>query len=290
MAKDQTTPDLPPKKGTVLSQLSIKRARRYSDDKKARAGATPPTGPKPAPPPKTLSPAQLTQAAVTPQVTQQVTPQVPPTPPPPPGAGEATAEGNILEMLFARALRNRADTKPADDPGMAMLQALAHQVQTGQPLKDIEGIVVPHLGEMASKIHLFLNALAYHNMFERGALLSLARWTLEKSLWEDLINQRLSPVEKLALLQLAIKESDKIQSNLGEYQVNLEKGGKGTAADIESAVEKPDRALHKTEDPGAKDLEGTSPVGRELARRIMGRAGKASEQIVADALKNQKPV
>ncbi|MGV0949070.1 MAG: hypothetical protein ACOYB3_00050 [Azonexus sp.] len=273
-------PPRPKEKGTVLDRLRIRKAEQAAL-KKARPGATPPTGHKPAPPPRALSPAELLL-----KPTPQVPPQVQPPPaqpvPPPPGQEE---EGSVLEILFARAMRNRTDAKPADDPGMAMLQAITHQVQTGKPIKDIENVMVGHLGEMTSKIHLYRNAMAYHTMFERSALLSLARWTLEKSLWEDLINQRLTPVEKLALLNLSIKENDKIQDTLGSFQEQLENDGKGNTADIETATEKVDRPLKKVEDPTIKDLVGTSPVGRELARRLLSKAGKASEHIVADALK-----
>ena len=252
-------------KGTVLDQLKIRRAEQAALAKKARPVAAVLSVQKSQPPPQPTQPAQPAQ--------------------PLPVAGEQTAEGNLLEILFARALRNRTDTKPGDDPGMAMLQALAHQVQTGQPLKDIENVVVPHLGEMSAKIHLFLNAMAYHNMFERGSLLSLARWTLEKSLWEDLIQQKLSPIEKLALLQLAIKEMDKVQDNIGDFQGTLDKGGKGTASDIESATQRSDKTLQKIADPAAKLLDGTSATGRELARRILHQAGQNAEKIVEDTLK-----
>lgn len=185
-------------------------------------------------------------------------------------------------------MRNRTDTKPADKPGVAMLNAVMHQFQHGQPLKAIEDIVIQHLGEMASKIHLVRNVTAYHDM-ERRALYAHVCSVLEDALWDDLINQRLTPSEKLALLQLAIRENDKIDGRLGNFGHDLEKSGKGTGQDIESAVEKPDRILHKVEDPNAKELEGTSPIGRELARRLMDRAGKSSEKIVQEALKGQTP-
>ena len=165
------------------------------------------------------------------------------------------------------------------------MQAITHQIQTGQPLKDIEDVVVPHLGEMTSKLHLVLATTAYHNI-ERGSLYTLARWTLEKSLWEDLINQKLTPDEKLCLLQLAIRESDKIQGNLQGYLASLEKSGKGNVSDIETAVDKPDRALSRAEDLSSRELDGTSAVGRELARRILDRAGKASEKLVEKAISN----
>lgn len=273
--KENPAPASSKPKGTVLDQLKSRKGDKYAENK-SRPGVAPPHGPKPAPAPRALSPTEL----VLPRP-----PQAPLPPNPIQPTIEEQAEGNVLEILFARAMRNRTDTKPADDPGMAMMQALSHQVQHGLPIKELEGIMVPHLGEMSSKIHLWRNAVAYHTMFERGALYALARWTLEKSLWDDLINQRLSPVEKLALLQLAIKEMDKVGDTLGEYQETLESGGKGTAADIESATEKSDRPLSKTEDPSAKDLEGTSPVGRELARRLMSKAEKAANKLVEDALK-----
>lgn len=176
------------------------------------------------------------------------------------------------------------DTKPADDPGIAMQQAITHLFQSAKPIKDIEDIVLPHLSEMSSKIHLVRSTNAYHQI-ERGALYNLVRWTLEKLLWEDLINNKLTPAEKLCLLQLAIKEADKIQDFLGGYQHDLEKGGKGSSADVEAAREKSDRALTKIEDPTSKDLDGTSAVGRELARRVLERAGKAAEALVTETLK-----
>lgn len=282
--KEQTPAPTPPpskpkKKRTVLEQLKIRSKERATGAANVpRPGVKLPTVPKSPPAPKTLAPAELIAAAQPPVL-------VNPAPPVNAEAPDTPIEGSVLELLFARAMRARSDTKPANDPGMAMIQALGHQVQHGQPLKDIEDIVVPQLGEMSSKIHLFLNALAYHNMFERGSMLSLARWTLEKSLWEDLIGQKLSPVEKLALLQLAIKEMDKVTTNLGAFQHSLEGGGKGTANDIESASQRADRTLVKIVDPNAKDLVGTTPIGRELARRMADKAAKAGEKLVAESMK-----
>lgn len=271
-------PSKPKPKRNVLEQLRIRQRDQAEIAKASRAGATPPALPKPPAPPRALSPAQLAAAAA-----PAPPPAQPPPPPQPPPGGEQQAEGNVLEILFARAMRNRSDTKPADDPGMAILQSLTHLIQHGKPLKTIEDIIIPHLGESPSKRQLFRNAMRYHNVFERGSLLALARWTLEKSLWEDLINQRLSPVEKLALLQLAIKEMDKVQDGLDND--DDEDTSKGSAADIEAAAERSDRPLTKTVDPTSKDLEGTSPVGRELARRLVDRAGKAAEKLVEETLK-----
>lgn len=271
--KEQPAP-APPierRRNSVLERL---RSRKPTD--KARPGAVPPKGRKQAPPPR-VQPA--------PQPPAPPQPAAPQPPAQQPQAEQPSPEGSIMEVLMARAMQSRKDNKPSADPGMAMLQALSHQVQTGQPLKSIEDIVVPHLGEMSSKIHLFLNAMAYHNMFERGSLLAMARWTLEKSLWDDLLQQKLDPTEKLALLQLAIREMDKVTSNLAQFQEGLETGGKGTTSDIETATEKVDRPLSKIEDPTAKALEGTSAVGREIARRLMKGAGDAATKIVNEALK-----
>lgn len=284
---DQPAGAAQPQKGRIVTALSIKRARRYADNKAPKPpGATPPTSTKPAPPPKVLSPAELV-GKPTQQVTPQVTPQVP-TPPPPtppiPPIPPLEAEGSILDILFARAFKGRMDTKPADDPGIAMLQSIVHQMQHGQPLKAIEDIVVPQLGEMASKIHLIRNVSAYHDI-ERRALYAEVCWMLEKALWKHLVNQELTPAEKLALLELSIKENDKINGRLADFAKDLEKSGKGNTADVESAREKVDRVLTKVEDPTAKDLQGTSSVGRELARRVLDRAGKAAEALVEEALK-----
>lgn len=172
---------------------------------------------------------------------------------------------------------------------MSLVQSISHQIQTGQPLKLLEAETEKFLGEFTAKSHIWKTALAYHDIFERGALYVQARWILEKNLWEDLVNSRLSPAEKLALLQLCIKESDKIKEGASKTQDDMESAGKGTTGDISSTTERADRTLDKTTDPTVKHLDGTSPVGRELARRLLDTAGKNAEKIVADAIKTPAP-
>lgn len=252
----------------------IKRARQVDTKPGNRPGATVPTVPK-----KPRQPRVLKAVKEEPSKEKDAHVDTPPAPEP--------EDRDVLEVLMSKAVVDRSSTKPSEDTGMAMLQAIAYQIQTGKPIKDIEGVVIPHLGEMSSKIHLWRSASAYHNMFERGALYAQARWTLEKSLWDDLMNSKLSPGEKLELLTLSIKENDKIQAGLGSYQAGLEDVGRGTTADIEGAAERADRTLIKVDDPTKKHLDGTSSTGRELARRILDSAGKNADKIVAEALKSK---
>lgn len=285
MGADQTKPDQPPKpkrKGTVLDQLKIRRAEQAAL-KKLQFGATPPTGPKPIPPPKTLTPAEL-------KATSPVVVQAPPTPPaavvfaaPAPDEG-----GSILEMAAAKMLRHRISMPSSTDTGMELIQSISLQIQTGQPLKTLEVSTEKFLGEITAKTHIWQTALAYHDIFERGALHVQARWFLEKSLWEDLVNNRLTPPEKLALLQLCVRETDKIKEGAARFQGSLESSGKGSAGDIAVSTERADRTLEKVDDPTVKHLAGTSSTGRELARRLLDTAGKNAEKIIADAL--AKPI
>jgi hypothetical protein len=257
-------PPKPKRKETVLDKLKARR-------KTPLPGAERPNVPVPVKPPTPLSPAELT-AGVAP-------------PPPPPQADPQAEEGSALEVLYARALRDHATVKPADDKGMSMLQAVALQVRSGQPLKSIDGVLVPNLSDLQAKIQLLQNASIWHEAFERMPMLSLARWVLEKTLWDDLINGKLTPSEKLTMLVHAIKELEKNNNKLDEFQGNAEHGGKGASADVGATTTKADKTLVKVADPTLKDLEGTSPVGRELARRLISKAGLAAEKLVQDALK-----
>lgn len=195
-------------------------------------------------------------------------------------------EGNVLEQLFTMSLRRSDTVKPAQDTGMQLVQAIAASVTQAQPVSRLDTTMLPHLGEMSAKIHLMLNALNYHNLFERGALYSLARWTLEKGLWQDLMSGNLAPVEKLALLQLATKEMDKVEARLGAYKENLETSGRGTTGDIQTTAERVDRSVTKEDNSELKELEGTSPVGREVTRRLLDKAAKALDKKVQEAIAN----
>lgn len=272
-------PPKPKRKGTVLDQLKIRRAEQAAL-KKLQFGATPPTGPKPVSPPKTLTPAEL-------KVAPPVAAQVPPPPRPPPDA--PVVEGSVLETAAAKMLHNRVSTPSSADTGMELIQAISHLIQTGQPLKSLEASTEKFLGEITAKTHIWQTALAYHDIFERGALYAQARWGLEKSLYDDLVNNRLTPQEKLALLQMCVRETDKIKEGAARYQGNMEDTGKGSAGDIAGSTERADRTLEKVDDPTVKHLAGTSSTGRELARRLLDTAGKNAEKIVADALAKTIP-
>lgn len=272
-------PPKPKRKGTVLDQLKIRRAEQAAL-KKLQFGSVPPTGPKPVSPPKTLTPAEL-------KVTPPVVAQVPPPPlPPMPILDE---EGSVLEIAVAKMLRNRTDMPSSKDTGMELIQSISLQIQTGQPLKILEALTEKFLGEITAKTHIWQTALAYHDIFERGALYAQSRWYLEKSLYEDLVKNILTPAEKLALLQMCVRETDKIKEGAARFQGSLESSGKGSAGDIAVSTERADRTLEKVDDPTVKHLAGTSSTGRELARRLLDTAGKNAEKIVADALAKPTP-
>lgn len=241
--------------------------------KRAKAGIVSPVVspivvPLPSKPIVALSPAQIQAQAQAPQQ-----PGEPPT-------NEREREGKVLEQLFTQALRRTEALKPAEDTGMKLIQAISHSISNAEPVGKLDALMLPHLGEMASKAHLMLMALNYHNIVERVSLYSMARWTLEKGLWNDLIQGAMSPVEKLALLQLTIKEMDKAQVLATDYKETMESGGRGTTADVQATSEKMDRAVKKEDLAAVKELEGTTPVGREVVRRMLDKANTALQRMV----------
>jgi hypothetical protein len=257
-----------------MDQVKLRRLRL----KKAQAASTQSPAPvpdKPKLPVVPLKPAQLKVAAPLPPPGGQ---------PPTPAEAEPEREGKVLEQLFTMSLRRNENVKPAEDVGMKLVQAIAEAVSQAKPVSELDSTMLPHLGEMSSKIHLMLNALNYHTMFERIKLHALVRWTLEKSLWQDLMNNQLSPVEKLALLQLSIKEMDKAESRITDAKDDLDSSGRGTMADIQSTAERVDRSVAKEDNTALKELEGTSAVGREIARRLLDKASKVLDKRVKEAI------
>ena len=277
---DQGQPQIPdtpaqvrpkkPKDQLALRRLRIKKAKL----KPIPTQPAPPVPDKPKLPVAPLSPAQLKDAPTG-------TPHAPPVTP-----AEGEREKNVLEQLFTMALRRGDQLKPAEDTGIKLVQSIAELVIQAKPVSALDSTMLPHLGEISAKMHLMLNALNYHNLFERGAMYALARWTLEKSLWQDLMNNELSPVEKLSLLQLSIKEMDKVQANIGTYKDDLDSSGKGTSADIQSTSERVDRSVAKEDNTASKELEGTSAQGREVARRLLDKASKVLDKTVKEAIGN----
>ena len=260
-------PKKPAKRRANQATLKVKKLQ-----KEAKSPLPPPpVVPQPKAPAPPLTPTQL-QAPAPPQGAQ-------PAPP-----AEVEREAKLLEQLFTKSLRRSETVAPANDIGMKLIQAIAINVAEAKPISEIDLSLVPHLGEMQSKLHLMLQAIQYHNAMERLAMYSLLRWTLEKGLWNDLLNDKLSPAEKLALLGMAIKETDKCEQSAAKSKESLEESGQGTGSDIQTTVEKVDRSVKVEDTAATKELEGTSAVGRELTRRLLDTAAKAANQKVKEAL------
>jgi hypothetical protein len=181
---------------------------------------------------------------------------------------------DLIDNLFAQAF-DRWLKKEEANKGVAAIAQVVSFIQSGRSLKELDTELIPLLSEQASKSHI-LQATMYNHQMERVALHWSARWDLERSLWEDLRAQKLTPREKIALLELSTREAKEAAAYINnasaefkpmtEVEPTIEKAGKHSAS--KAAAEK------------KKEFEGTTPQGREIIRRMTFKAKQAADKIV----------
>jgi len=188
---------------------------------------------------------------------------------------------DMIDRLFTAAWERRAQTQ-ASSQGVALIAEVVSRIQTGQPVKEMANLLAPILSEQQAKTNI-LQALMFNHQMERVVLHWDMRWQLERDLWEDLKQQKLTPAEKLTLLSLSCKEAEKAASYVDAHSPNFK-----PITDIAGILEqtaKPDME-HLRADIRA-DLIGTTPQGMEAIRRFTAKAKKRAEELVGAALKNE---
>lgn len=229
--------------------------------------------------PKKAKPNEAVEEVIVPPVPQQERRLNLPPPDQVLGPAEEGKNADLIDNLFAAAF-DRWMKKEEANKGVAAIAQVVSFIQSGRSLKELDSELVPLLSEQQSKSNI-LQAMMYNHQMERVALHWSARWDLERSLWEDLRAQKLTPREKIALLELSTKEADKA----AEY-INKANDEFKPMSEVEPTIEKAGKhSASKAAADKKKEFEGTTPQGREIIRRMTFKAKQAADKMVEDALK-----
>ena len=186
---------------------------------------------------------------------------------------------DLIDNLFAAAF-DRWLKKEEANKGVAAIAQVVSFIQSGRSLKELDAELIPLLSEQASKSHI-LQATMYNHQMERVALHWSARWDLERSLWEDLRAQKLTPREKIALLELSTREAKEAAAYINNASAEFK-----PMTEVEPTIEKAGKhSASKAAADKKKEFEGTTPQGREIIRRMTFKAKQAADKIVEAALK-----
>jgi hypothetical protein len=247
-------PDAPPPKKTKGKQSRFQKMV-----------ATPPKKPLIPPPPPVVAPplvADLQPEAV---------------------LGEGTQK-DIIDNLFNRAF-DRWTKREEANQGVGAIAEIVSFIQSGRSLRELEAKLIPLLSEQQAKTNI-LQAAMYNHQMERIALHWENRWILERDLWMDLREQKLTPREKLALLAFSTKEAKDAAAYINGANVEFR-----PMKEVEPTIEQAGKhSASKVISDKKKEFEGTTPQGREIIRRMTFKAKVAADQIVDKELaKEAKP-
>jgi len=194
--------------------------------------------------------------------------------------GETSTEREILNNLFSKAFE-RYTKRQESHRGVDAIADVVSHIQSGASMKELEGKLTPILSEQSSKTTI-LQAVMFNHMMELVALHWDMRWHLLRELWEDLRMQKLKPLEKLALLKLADQCADKAAGYINEQSNNFQ-----PMTEVDATMERASKnATDDSRKKRAKEMEGTTPQGREIIRRLTFKAKQAADKIVEQALSN----
>lgn len=192
---------------------------------------------------------------------------------------EDESEKNILDNLFKKSFERYAKNQEANRGVDAIGDVVGH-IQSGASMKDLEERLTPLLSEQSSKTTI-LQAVMFNHMMELVALHWDMRWHLMRDLWQDLKSQKLSAMEKLALLKLADKCADKAAS-----YINNQSNQFSPMTEVDGTMERASKnVIDSAKKIRAKEMEGTTPQGREIIRRLTFKAKQAADTLVEKALK-----
>lgn len=198
-------------------------------------------------------------------------------------AEEGTTEKEILNNLFSKAFERYTKRQEANR-GVDAIAEVVSRIQSGESMKDLEGKLTPLLSEQSSKTTI-LQAVMFNHMMELVALHWDMRWHLMRELWADLRLQKLKPLEKLALLKLADQCADKAADYINDQNPTF-----APLTDVDATMERASKhSVEQAKRARSKDMDGTTPQGREIVRRLTFKAGQAADRIVSSALKKGAP-
>ena len=161
--------------------------------------------------------------------------------------------------------------KPIDSPVLATADKAIPRLLTGKPTDDVKEEIAKVTDGIEDKYKI-VGALVDHHTVERWGVQARLRWKLEQSLMADLEVDKLSPLEKLALLKMVAPQCDAMEKII--------RAGANPMKDVEQTLKNVDATIQANNTSSmAARLKGTTPQGREIARRLAYKANQLCKQM-----------
>jgi hypothetical protein len=162
--------------------------------------------------------------------------------------------------------------KSTDSPVLSTARRTIPRFIGGKPSGDVKEEISKVTEGIQDKFRI-VGAMVDTHALERWGLSVQMRWKLSQSLYADLEVDKLSPLEKLALLKMVSTECDDLEKII--------RHGANPLQDIEGTLAKVDATLQGNASELANRLKNTTPQGREIARRLAYKAQQLSKQVSA---------
>jgi hypothetical protein len=214
------------------------------------------------------------------------TPTPPPLPPPPvqgeggdpqAGANEPLDDpSESLTKIAEELLRKRLSIGKGERPPpieSAVLNVASETIPrfvAGKPTAQIKDRVSKVAGSVEDKYKILGSIVESHTM-ERYLLHARMRWDLEQSIFRNLVADELDPMTKVALYKMVLSETSLMEKIIRQ--------GANPTQDLQGLAEKIDAVQKQTPGDLARRLEGTTPQGREIARRVVAQAQQLSRKL-----------
>lgn len=247
------------------TQAAVKAAKDRKKKKKVKKDEPPPA------PPQAPDPVEQGAAA--------------PPPGPPEGGGDPQVGGGddpeqefeeSLTKIGEEMLRKQLGLERGKRPPPIASQALAVAAEViprfvqGKPTAQIKEKVAKVASAVDEKYKV-LGSIVDSHMQERYLLHANMRWDLEQSLYRDLQADSLPALAKVAIYKMVREEAALMEKII--------RAGANPLQDVQNALEKVDTVQKQTPGAMAKRLEGTTPQGREVARRLAAQAAALSKKL-----------
>lgn len=157
--------------------------------------------------------------------------------------------------------------QPQADKPLLVIEQVVGAIKDGRDLSSMKEDVLRLVSNQEDRAQLISNLLMTHD-YTRMAKYAKAREKLENVVLEAIEQRQLTPTQTIAFLKLVMEESEVISARI--------RNGATTVKDLVSLLNRADYAMQLSDAELHKKFEGTTPQGREIIRRLMGRLNKAT--------------
>jgi len=156
---------------------------------------------------------------------------------------------------------------PQADKPLQVIEQVVGAIKDGRDLSAMKPDVLRLISNQEDRAQLISNLLMTHD-YTRVAKYAKAREKLENTILEAIDRGRLTPTQTLAFLKLISEETEVISGRI--------RGGATSVKDLMALINRADYQMQMSEGDIHKKFTGTSPQGREIIRRLIGKLCKAT--------------